>query len=377
LEQTEDAERDRREEMIETLTSICKKLGLTILVEAYCDALEKHPVPFVRNFDDFLLDFVQWKRLDGYQEAENQANEPLKIVAEDLQAEYEDNFIGEYGESAKVQIEFLRKFGNLVPSFVWVHVWTYDMIREADKTLIQPGQTTSMMLKLQDAVKQASNINAKSFQSGPGGSTVESRQPEMVATNMWRRLEAEDLNAKSSRIGPGGAYMRAQLEAEAVSIKSYKKGSCNVTEYNFRKSDPTRREAAEEKLFELQIVEGEKGFVTALCDALDAQPEPVLQNFEELLDPEHWDNLRVQEDELSEGEGETILNKTYQTTEDLNKIWTTKLAKLQSEFLREHGHRIQGHVLPLTLAYEAMKEEEYSEEYRQTTKVLEHMGIKY
>ena len=171
--------------------------------------------------------------------------------------------------------------------------------------------------------------------------------------------------------------MRAQLEAEAVSIKSYKKGSCNVTEYNFRKSDPTRREAAEEKLFELQIVEGEKGFVTALCDALDAQPEPVLQNFEELLDPEHWDNLRVQEDELSEGEGETILNKTYQTTEDLNKIWTTKLAKLQSEFLREHGHRIQGHVLPLTLAYEAMKEEEYSEEYRQTTKVLEHMGIKY
>jgi len=340
------ADVDHRIEMVETIMSIFVKIGGEAFVEAWCDALEKHPVPFVRDFEKFLS-FTEWQQMYDFSNPEKN----LKEVANDLSGEYADWYctLGKMCNISldKVQIKFLRKFGKQIPDFVWANVWADDMIREARDPFIDPGQTTSVMLKMEDSIRMASGINARSFQTGPGGYDV-----------------------------------REQLQLEDVSIMPCKERSANVTEYDFRKPNPTRREAAEEKLFELQIVEGEKGFLTSLCDALDAQPEPVLQNFDELLDPENWDNLLpVKEDderyELSDGEGSDTLNKRYQTAEDLRKIWTIKLAKLQSEFLREHGHRIEGHVLPLTLAYEAMKAEDYSGEHHQIAKVLEHMGIKY
>jgi hypothetical protein len=133
------------------------------------------------------------------------------------------------------------------------------------------------------------------------------------------------------------------------------------------KSNPTRRDVAERKLTELEATSGQKVFLTDLCDALDNQEHLLVDNFEMLLDPEYWSNLLAEERD----------EKSDQDAESLSDLWQAKLKQLQADFLREQGHRIPKRVLPLTLAYEAMKEEKFHTDYQPRIKLLGVMGVNY
>uniref|UniRef100_A0A6C0CH35 Uncharacterized protein n=1 Tax=viral metagenome TaxID=1070528 RepID=A0A6C0CH35_9ZZZZ len=142
----------------------------------------------------------------------------------------------------------------------------------------------------------------------------------------------------------------------------------NSSKYAFLSHDETRRNATEEKLFGFQIEEGEKALVTALCDAMGEKFR--LDRIDRLFDPRDWKKL-ASPDEV------TDLDEWHRTGKELDQLWKAKLEELQVNFLREHGHRIPGHVLPRTLAYEALREEPNSKECQPVTKVLETMGINH
>uniref|UniRef100_A0A6C0CFZ5 Uncharacterized protein n=1 Tax=viral metagenome TaxID=1070528 RepID=A0A6C0CFZ5_9ZZZZ len=125
----------------------------------------------------------------------------------------------------------------------------------------------------------------------------------------------------------------------------------------------SRKERALEKLVEIQVTEGEKGFVQNFCDALDVQPHPILMgNFDNLLDDRNWYRSHPIREEI-----------WPQESAELTFLWRNTLAKTQAAFLREHGHRIPGHVLPETLVHEVEGEGGDGP----ISKVLETMGIEY
>lgn len=136
----------------------------------------------------------------------------------------------------------------------------------------------------------------------------------------------------------------------------------------------SRRTAAEEKLMALCQPGHEQSFINVFCDALEKQPTPIVRDFEELLCPEDWENLQGDQSEIGD---DADLDKMHATAAELEAEYKKELAKLQRDFLRKHGARIPHFVLPRTLAYEAMKEEGYNENFKQITPLLKSMGIDY